>query len=55
MGLYQTKKLLHSKRKEPMDKVKRQHTEWGKILINHIFNKGLISKVNKKLIQLNGK
>ena len=35
--------------------MKRQPTEWEKIFANYIFDKGLISKVDKELIQLNGK
>ena len=36
-----------------INKMKRQPMEWEKIFANHIFYKGLISKVYKKLIQLN--
>ena len=53
MGRHQTKKLLH--RKETVKKVKRQLTELEKIFANNISNKGLISKVHKKVIQPNGK
>ena len=51
MGLYQTKKLLY--RKETINKIKRQPTEWEKIFENHISDKRIISKLDKELIQLN--
>ena len=39
--------------KETISKVKRQPTEWDKIIANETTDKGLISKTNKQLIQLN--
>ena len=33
--------------------MKRQPTEWEKILANHLTNMGLISKIYKQFIQLN--
>ena len=39
--------------KETINKTKRQPTEWGTILANDIPNKGLVSKIYNKLIQLN--
>ena len=36
-----------------MSKVKRQPSEWEKIIANEITGKGLISKIYKQLIQLN--
>ena len=39
--------------KETTNKVKRQHSEWEKIIANETTNKGLISKIYKHLIQLN--
>ena len=39
--------------KETISKVKRQPSEWEKIIANETTDKGLISKMNKQLIQLN--
>ena len=36
--------------KETMDKIKRQPSEWKKIIANKTTDKGLISKVYKQLI-----
>ena len=36
-----------------MSKVKRQPSEWKKIIANKTTDKGLISKIYKQLIQLN--
>ena len=36
--------------KETINNVKRQSTEWDKIFVNHLSDKGLVSKVNEKLI-----
>ena len=41
--------------KETISKVKRQPSEWRKIIANETTDKGLISKVYKQLIQLNTK
>ena len=48
VGLYQNKKLLHRKGNH-------QQNEKEKIFANHIFDKGLISKISKELMQLNSK
>ena len=39
--------------KETIRKVKRQSSEWEKIIANGTTDKGLISKIYKQLIQLN--
>ena len=39
--------------KETISKVKRQPSEWEKIIANETADKGLISKRYKQLIQLN--
>ena len=41
--------------KETISKVKRQPSEWEKILANEATDKGLISKIYKQLIQLNAR
>ena len=42
MGLHQTKSFC--KRKETINKMKRQPTEWKKIFANGLSDKGLISQ-----------
>jgi len=39
--------------KETISKVKRQPSEWEKIIANEAIHKELISKIHKQLIQLN--
>ena len=39
--------------KETLSKVKRQPSEWEKIIANETTDKGLISKIHKLLIQVN--
>ena len=41
--------------KETISKVKRQPSEWEKIIANETTDKGLISKIHKELIQLNAR
>ena len=41
--------------KETISKVKRQSSEWEKIIANETTDKGLIYKIYKQLIQLNTK
>ena len=38
-----------------MSKVKRQPSEWEKIIANETTDKGLISKIHEQLIQLNAR
>jgi len=49
--LIKLKKLLHSKGNNKQ--IKRQTSEWEKIITNETTDKGLISKINKQLMQLN--
>ena len=53
MGPNETSKLLHSHGNN--NKTKRQPSEWEKIFANESTVKGLISKINKQLMQLNTK
>ena len=41
--------------KEIINKVKRQPSEWEKIIANETTGKGLISKIYKQLIQLSAR
>ena len=41
--------------KETIIKVKRQPSEWEKIMANETTDKGLISKIYKQFIQLNAR
>ena len=41
--------------KETTNKMKRQPSEWEKIFVNKLTDKGLISKIYKQLMQLNVK
>ena len=41
--------------KETISKVKRQPSDWEKIIANEATDKGLISKVYKQLLQLNSR
>ena len=53
MELHQAKKLCTAK--ETINRMKRQPMEWKKIFENYILDKGLISKIYKKLLQFNTK
>ena len=41
--------------KETINKVKRQPSEWEKIIANEATDKGLISKIHKQLLKLNSR
>ena len=41
--------------KETIRKVKRQPSEWEKIIAKETTDKGLVSKIHKQLIQLNAR
>ena len=41
--------------KESISKVKRQPSDWEKIIANEATDKGLISKIYKQLLQLNSR
>ena len=41
--------------KETISKVKRQPSEWEKIIANEAMDKELISKIDKQLLQLNSR
>ena len=41
--------------KETLSKVKRQPSDWKKIIANEATDKGLISKIYKELLQLNSR
>ena len=41
--------------KETISKVKRQLSDWEKIIANEAKDKGLISKIYKQLLQLNSR
>ena len=53
MGLMKLKSFCATK--ETISKVKRQPSEWGKIIANKATDKGLISKICKQLLQLNSR
>ena len=46
---------IFSSAKETLSKVKRQPSEWEKIIADETTDKGLISKIYKQLIQLNAR
>ena len=46
---------MQRKAKETINKVKRQPSEWEKVIANEITDKGLTSKIYKQLIQLNAR
>ena len=53
VGPHQKKRFCIAK--EISNKMKRQHMDWKRIFVNHVLDKGLISKIYKELTQLNSK
>jgi hypothetical protein len=51
MGPHKTKKLRSSK--EMVSKLKRIPTEWEKIFVSYISDKGLITRIYRELKKLN--
>ena len=47
--------LIFCTTKETISKVKRQPSEWAKIIANKATDKGLISKIYKQFLQLNSR
>ena len=41
--------------KDTLKKVKRQPTEWEKLVANYIFDKGLVFRICNKFLQVNKK
>lgn len=53
VGLHQTQ--IFCMAKEIINNMKKQPMKWKKVFANYVLDKGLISKVNRELIQLNNK
>ena len=53
--LIKLKSFCTAKKKKTISKVKRQPSEWEKIIANETTDRGLISKIYKQLIQLNAR
>ena len=53
--LYLIKLKIFCTTKETINKVKRQPSEWEKIIANEATGKGLISKIYKQRLQLNSR
>ena len=46
---------MTANRKETIKKMKRQPTEWEKMLAKHISDKERVSRLHKEILQLNNK
>jgi hypothetical protein len=51
MGLHEIKNLCTTK--EMAFKLKKLHTEWEKIFVSYISDKGLITRIHRELKKLN--
>ena len=47
--------IILKRNKETISKMKRQSSDWEKIIANEATDKGLISKIYKQLLQLNSR
>ena len=53
MGLHETENLHHSEGSNQQNE--RQPAKWNKVFATHIYDKGVVSKKYKELLQLNSK
>lgn len=49
------KRKMKTKMTETINPVKRQPIKWDGIFANHVFDKGLISKIHKEHLQFDSK
>ena len=53
MGLIKFKSFCTEKKKKNINETQRQRSDWEKAFANEATDKGLISKIYKRLMQLN--